>query len=250
MKKFYHSFLIAFSMYSKIPMPQCEWNEENMAYVMCFFPWIGVAIGGVTWLWGTFGTYLGLSSAFYTVILTLIPWFLTGGIHLDGLLDTADAMSSWQERERRLEILKDSHAGAFAIIVCCGYFLAAFGIWTEAGAEDIGVLAVGFILSRALNGFGICTFPCAKNSGLAATFAQAADRKRCQIVLVIEILLCIAGMLLIDPLRGTTAAVAAVVVCLCCRRMAIKTFGGITGDIQGFFLQICELAMAYVVILQ
>lgn len=73
MKKFYHSFLIAFSMYSKIPMPQCEWNEENMAYAMCFFPWIGVAIGGVTWLWGTFGTYLGLSSAFYTVILTLIP---------------------------------------------------------------------------------------------------------------------------------------------------------------------------------
>ncbi len=73
MKKFYHSFLIAFSMYSKIPMPQCEWNEENMAYAMCFFPWIGVAIGGVTWLWGTFGTYLGISSAFYTVILTLIP---------------------------------------------------------------------------------------------------------------------------------------------------------------------------------
>ena len=67
---------------------------------------------------------------------------------------------------------------------------------------------------------------------------------------MIEILLCIAGMLLMDPLRGTTAAVAAVVVCLCCRRMAIKTFGGITGDIQGFFLQICELAMAYVVILQ
>ena len=175
---------------------------------------------------------------------------VTGGIHLDGLLDTADALSSWQTRERRLEILKDSHAGAFAIIVCCGYFLAAFGIWTEAEAADIGVLAVGFILSRALNGFGICTFPCAKNSGLAATFAQAADRKRCQIVLVIEILLCIAGMLLIDPLRGTKAAVVAVVVCLCCRRMAIKTFGGITGDIQGFFQQICELTMAYVVILQ
>ena len=55
----------------------------------------------------------------------LIPVLVTGGIHLDGLLDTADALSSWQTRERRLEILKDSHAGAFAIIVCCGYFLAA-----------------------------------------------------------------------------------------------------------------------------
>ena len=221
-----------------------------MRYMMCFFPFVGIVIGALMVGWSFLSGKLGAGDSLRSVIYVLIPVLVTGGIHLDGLLDTADALSSWQTRERRLEILKDSHAGAFAIIVCCGYFLAAFGIWTEAGAEDIGVLAVGFILSRALNGFGICTFPCAKNSGLAATFAQAADRKRCQIVLVIEILLCIAGMLLIDPLRGTTAAVAAVVVCLCCRRMAIKTFGGITGDIQGFFLQICELAMAYVVILQ
>ncbi len=65
MKKFYHSFLIAFSMYSKIPMPQCEWNEENMAYAMCFFPWIGVAIGGVTWLWGRSERILAFLSLLY-----------------------------------------------------------------------------------------------------------------------------------------------------------------------------------------
>ena len=248
--KVLESIVVAFSMYSKIPMPHIEWNKENMKNVLCFFPWVGAVAGGLVWLWFRVSDQLGFGVMLRASVAVLIPVLVTGGIHLDGLLDTADALSSWQTRERRLEILKDSHAGAFAIIVCCGYFLAAFGIWTEAGAEDIGILAVGFILSRALNGCGICTFPCAKNSGLAATFAQAADRKRCQIVLVIEILLCIAGMLLIDPLRGTTAAVAAVVVCLCCRRMAIKTFGGITGDIQGFFLQICELAMAYVVILQ
>ena len=228
--KVLESIVVAFSMYSKIPMPHIEWNKENMKNVLCFFPWVGAVAGVLVWLWFRVSDQLGFGVMLRASVAVLIPVLVTGGIHLDGL--------------------KDSHAGAFAIIVCCGYFLAAFGIWTEAGAEDIGVLAVGFILSRALNGFGICTFPCAKNSGLAATFAQAADRKRCQIVLVIEILLCIAGMLLIDPLRGTTAAVAAVVVCLCCRRMAIKTFGGITGDIQGFFLQICELAMAYVVILQ
>ena len=237
---------VAFAMFSAVPVPQFAWNEKNMRYALCAFPLVGLLCGA---LWCVCGV-LPLPAPARAAGFCLVPVWVTGGIHLDGLLDTADALSSWQTRERRLEILKDSHAGAFALIVCCGYFLAAFGIWTEAGAEDIGVLAVGFILSRALNGFGICTFPCAKNSGLAATFAQAADRKRCQIVLVIEILLCIAGMLLIDPLRGTTAAVAAVVVCLCCRRMAIKTFGGITGDIQGFFLQICELAMAYVVILQ
>ena len=178
MKKFYHSFLIAFSMYSKIPMPQCEWNEENMAYAMCFFPWIGVAIGGVTWLWGTFGTYLGLSSAFYTVILTLIPWFLTGGIHLDGLLDTADAMSSWQERERRLEILKDSNSGAFAVITCAVYFMFYYGVYSQISARALAMIPFTFCLSRTLSGLAIVTFPKAKKTGSVSAMARGAKDRQ------------------------------------------------------------------------
>ncbi len=244
------NIIVAFSMYSKIPMPQITWTKENMKNTLCFFPWIGAVIGGLVWLWFQVSGLLGIGVILKAAVAVLIPLLVTGGIHLDGLLDTADALSSWQTMERRLEILKDSHAGAFAIIVCCGYFLALFGIWTEAGPEDLGVLAIGFILSRGLSGFGVCAFPCAKNSGLAATFAQAADRKRCKIVLNIEIVLCMAAMICLDPARGIAASVAALVVCLCCRRMAMKKFGGITGDIQGFFLQICELVMAYAVILQ
>ena len=178
MKKFYHSFLIAFSMYSKIPMPQCEWNEENMAYAMCFFPWIGVAIGGVTWLWGMFGTYLGLSSAFYTVILTLIPWFLTGGIHLDGLLDTADAMSSWQERERRLEILKDSNSGAFAVITCVVYFMFYYGVYSQISARALAMIPFTFCLSRTLSGLAIVTFPKAKKTGSVSAMARGAKDRQ------------------------------------------------------------------------
>ena len=47
MKKLWNSFKIAFAMYSKIPMPQSEWTEENMAYAMCFFPVVGVIIGAL-----------------------------------------------------------------------------------------------------------------------------------------------------------------------------------------------------------
>ena len=39
------SFKIAFSMYSKIPMPKTDWNKKNMKYAMCFFPMVGAAIG-------------------------------------------------------------------------------------------------------------------------------------------------------------------------------------------------------------
>ena len=48
--KFLEPMIIAFSMYSKIPMPRIEWNKENMKYTMCFFPLIGVVTGAIIYL--------------------------------------------------------------------------------------------------------------------------------------------------------------------------------------------------------
>ena len=242
------SLIVAFSMYSKIPVPQIEWKKDNMRFALCYFPLVGAVTGLIVWLWSLISGYLGVGTVLSTAVFVLIPVAVSGGIHLDGLLDTADALSSWQTRERRLEILKDSHAGAFAIIVCCSYFLAAFAVWSEADAGSVQILTLGFVLSRALSGFGICTFPCAKNTGLAATFANAADRKKARVCLLLEAAACMAAMIWLDWRRGIAAAAAAVIVCALCRRMALKKFGGITGDIQGFFLQVCELAMAAVLV--
>lgn len=64
MEKLWNSFKIAFSMYSKIPMPASDWKKENMRYIMCFFPLIGVIIGGVVWLWGFMEDILQKAEAF------------------------------------------------------------------------------------------------------------------------------------------------------------------------------------------
>ena len=114
----WNAMIISFAMYSKIPMPKVDWTEENMKYSMCFFPAVGMVIGALAVLWGRFSLINGMSRPFNTAVILLIPVIVSGGIHLDGLLDTADAMSSWQTRERRLEILKDSNSGAFAVITC------------------------------------------------------------------------------------------------------------------------------------
>ena len=98
------SMIIAFSMYSKIPMPRVEWNKRNMKYALCFFPFIGVIIGLVMsgGLWFLREYQFG---AFFTAcIATVIPVLITGGIHLDGYLDTIDALNSYGDREKRLEI--------------------------------------------------------------------------------------------------------------------------------------------------
>lgn len=52
------------------------------------------------------GLRFGYQPGFVTAVLVLVPVFVTGGIHVDGLLDTSDALSSWQERSRRLRFLR------------------------------------------------------------------------------------------------------------------------------------------------
>lgn len=243
--KLIENMIVAFSMYSRIPMPRLEWNRDNMRYTLCFFPLVGIVCGICVFLWGALSVFLPVGNILRTAVFLLIPLLITGGIHLDGLLDTADALSSWQTKEKRLEILKDSHAGAFAVIVCAGYFTAAFGIWSEIGVQDLGILGAGFILSRALSGFGITAFRCAKSSGLVASFADSADRYRCRAVLLVEAFAATAVMILIHPGAGVLTAAGAWITFWICRCLSYSRFGGITGDTQGFFLQVCELVMAF-----
>lgn len=249
MKSIINSFIIAISMYSKIPMPRTEWNRENMKYVMCFFPLAGVAVGAAVYLWWMLSGRIPMSGVFNTAVMIMIPIAVTGGIHMDGLLDTADALSSCQPPERKLEILKDSNAGAFAVIVCAGYLLLDYGVWYDLTAAAVPVVAAGFVLSRALSGLAIVTFPLAKNSGLAAMFSNEAKKKTTGIVMVVYIAASGAFMIAADWQMGLAGLAAAAAVFAYYRHMAVREFGGITGDLAGFFLQICELAMAAAVII-
>lgn len=74
MKSLWNSFKAAFAMFSKIPMPMVDWKKENIKYMMCFFPFVGTAIGILTWLaGGVLGVHVALEPFFLAVILTVIP---------------------------------------------------------------------------------------------------------------------------------------------------------------------------------
>lgn len=244
MKRLWNSFKIAFAMYSKIPMPKADWEKENMRYMMCFFPLIGIVIGAVMAGWGWLAARLQAGDILRSAVYVLIPVAVTGGIHLDGLLDTADALSSYQPRERKLEILKDSNAGAFAVIAACCYFLAAFGVWSELNQQQTLVLAGGFVLSRAMSGLGVASFPCAKKTGTLAMFSDAVQERVVMLCLYVLLFLSAGWMCVLEPKLGTAAVVSGWLVFFGYYRMSMKEFGGITGDLAGFFVQMCELAMA------
>lgn len=119
--KLLKAMVIAFSIYSKIPVPQFEWKEEDMEYMMCFFPWIGGVIGLFFYGWTVLCEKLVIGNVCYALIAAAIPLMISGGFHVDGYMDTMDAFHSYQSREKKLEILKDSHIGAFAAI--CWLFI-------------------------------------------------------------------------------------------------------------------------------
>ena len=96
---------VAFAMFSAVPVPQFAWNEKNMRYALCAFPLVGLLCGA---LWCVCGV-LPLPAPARAAGFCLVPVWVTGGIHLDGYADTCDALSSYGDREKKLEILKDPH---------------------------------------------------------------------------------------------------------------------------------------------
>ena len=157
--------------------------------------------------------------------------------------------SSYGEKEKKLEILKDPHTGAFAIISLCCYFLLCAGVWSEMKTERLAAAALVFVFSRSLSGISVVTFPAAKNSGLLRTFQDGAQKRNVRIVLIFWMAAAGAGMVFLAGACGGAAVVGGLAVFLYYYEFSRKQFGGITGDLAGYFLQICELAMLTVLAL-
>ena len=243
--KLVRSCVLAFAMYSHLPMPKMEWTDDNLSYAFSFFPAVGAAVGLILFGWMALAYALGFGVFLTAAGCLLIPFLVTGGIHLDGFCDTSDALGSHQSRERKLEILKDSHIGAFALIACVLYLIAFFAVWCEAVPAESWRMAAALALipvySRSWSGMGVVTIPNARGSGLLATFTNAAAERQVRASLGVWIVVTAAAFIALVPLAGSCMAAAGAALFFYYRWKAKKEFGGITGDLAGWFLQLCEL---------
>ena len=238
------SLCSAFLMYSRIPVPEVGWNEENRRYALCFFPLIGIIIGAGVLFWRWLCFRLNIGQMLFAVVSVWIPVLITGGIHLDGFCDVTDAKSSYASRERKLEIMSDSHVGAFAVMYLGIYLLLQTGFYTEINSvQTAGLIGCGFVLSRALSGLSAVLFKSAKKQGTLQSFVLPAHRNLTMITLVMIIILSCTGMILFSCVQGICCIIISLLIFLYYRKFAYKTFGGITGDTAGWFLQICELGI-------
>lgn len=238
------SFLIAVSIYSRIPVPGLEWKEDDMRYVFCFFPWIGALIGGCIFFWSYICGRYHIGVLGRTAVGMAIPIFITGGFHVDGFMDTMDAIHSYSPKERKLEILKDAHIGAFAVIMLAAYGLVVLGAFSEIESDVLlKIVCCGFFLSRCLCGISAVSFPLAKKDGMLYTFADSSHKKVVKGSLSLQGAVCIGLMCFLSFPAGPAVAAAAVFMLVYYFYRSRKVFGGVTGDTAGFFVLLCEGCM-------
>lgn len=243
------SLLSAFLMYSHIPVPAVEWKEENRRYALGFFPLVGAVTGGLLMLWRYVCNVLDTGQFIFAAGAVLIPVLVTGGIHLDGFCDVCDARASYADRKKRLEIMSDPHIGSFAVIKLCLYLIVQTALFSQAKSwRTVAVISCGYVLSRALSGLTAVTFRSAKSSGTLQSFVRPAHKRLTAAMVLFWGIVSIVISVVLQPVCGASAAAAAAVVLIWHRYSSYRDFGGITGDLCGWFLQMCEIMILAAVI--
>jgi adenosylcobinamide-GDP ribazoletransferase len=226
-------------------MPQIEWKPENRRYALCFFPLVGAVIGVLFMLLEQFCKWLGTRNFLFGAGAVFLTVLITGGIHLDGFCDTCDARASWGDKERKLKILSDSHIGAFAAIKLGVYLVLYTALLSELYETSASaVVACGYVLSRSLSGLAAVTFKAAKKEGTLFGFTSNTHKNAALFVLSFTAVVSCCAMVAVNTTAGVSAAAAALVTMMYYHHMANKEFGGVTGDLAGWFLQVCELVVA------
>lgn len=240
MKNAAFGLILALQFLTRIPVPvACPWTPDTRRWAVRAYPLVGMLLGGVLAL----ASYL-MSQVFpatpapLAALVLLSFWVgLSGGLHLDGLMDMADALGSNQPLERRFAIMQDSQVGSFGMLAL--FFLLAWKgvlLWALiAHGAPAGWLIAVPALGRWLGAASLALVPSAKPSGLAHAWQQSLTPRDAALALAAPLLPAIFW-------PGVWLAFAATgLFFLAARYMVRRWFGGITGDLAGALIEGGEL---------
>lgn len=266
MKTYIKSFIMALSMFTIIPMPFIEWDEKSSKNMMKLYPMVGAVIGIIYAAFYSLMTLLKCPIALESAVLLIIPFILSGMIHLDGYCDVCDAILSRRNKEEKLRILKDSRIGAFAVAALFMLFFMQYGALSSVLQKQTFIsveshnlvqyftinctalfktnsIIYMFILipivSRSLAGYFLLSRVTIKESTLGAYFKKGTNKSD-RLIMALIVLLCILLTVLYERLLYVTVIAVMIICAYICTNKCIKEFGGVSGDVAGFILVVCE----------
>jgi len=234
--------ITAFRTLTIIPIPGKD--TENFSRSLFFFPLAGALLGFVVLLVCYGAAAIGFKHPFVLALISMavVTW-LTGGLHIDGLGDVADAFGGGKNKEHILQLLKDPAMGSFGVCAIVFDILIKAGGWQfffERG--NPGFIFWSFVLSRAMQGLVVAFLPSARSESIAAPFGQGGKFAKISVILAYLFIGLAAVWLLSFPFA---------LVCALCPLGTTLIFGfycwrklqGITGDCVGATSEIAEISV-------
>ncbi|SCX68565.1 adenosylcobinamide-GDP ribazoletransferase [Variovorax sp. EL159] len=250
-------FLLALQFFTRVPVTGAlaTWvgfSPQMLRASAAHLPGIGWLVGGVAAAvfvgvgMGLAGTAGALVAAVLSTVATVM---LTGAFHEDGLADVADGLGGSANRDRALEIMKDSRIGAFgtvALVLALGLKFALLATLAGRGLTAVAVAIVGaHVLSRLAPLFLIRWLPYVGDSGAskAKPLADAISRGALAMAVVWSIPAVALLLYAHDPVHVAAALVVAALAAGWMARLFMRRLQGFTGDGLGATQQVCELAI-------
>ena len=231
-------FWIALQFLSSLPirlpgMPQ----PQELGRSLLFYPLVGLLFGGL--LWGLSALLAGAPLMLHAALLLTVWVLLSGGLHLDGLADSADAwLGGFGDRERTLIIMKDPRSGPIAVVTLVLVLLLKFcALLALIEQQNSAVLLVAPLIGRSALLAVFLTTPYVRAGGLGQALADHLPRRAGWWVLGLSALGCV----VLAGYAGLWALVLAIVGFIWLRRVVMRRLGGTTGDTAGALLELLEV---------
>jgi len=238
------SFLLMLSFFTRLPVPYVEYEEERYIKGIKTIPFVGVVLGLILYLVSFVGKWLHPQVTAVVLLMTYI--FMTGGLHLDGLADTCDGVFSGRDRERMLEIMKDSRIGSFGVLAMLFFFTFYAVMYQFLPREALLILPVvgksAPLISASLADY-------ARPSGMGQMLVDNIKAKEVVIAVALPLLM---AMVVPAPQQGPH--VALMIGCALGELSVVlltawlkKKLGGITGDTHGMVCEVSQMVFAFAV---
>lgn len=237
--KILESIVVAFQFLTRLYLPiNVEWDTANLRRSLTWFGLVGAFIGVILAGAMTLFNRFDLIPAVAAIIILIIWIFITGGMHIDGISDMADGFFSMRDKEKTLEIMKDSHVGAFGVITIVFLLLIKFEMLKEfiIIEKNVWLLILPPTIARIAAGLVLSFYETTKKSGLGYTFHSSDPRIFWAIGFIVT--------LIISSILNIKSLIFIGIAILASNLMALwakKKIGGLNGDIYGAIVETVEV---------
>jgi len=226
--------------------PKLSFNKNKLPQAIAYFPLVGLLLGLILAAANQFFLLMRINEFVISVILVILLVIFTGGLHLDGLADTFDALASGKERQKMLEIMKDPHIGTMGILSLICVILLKISFLHSLNAQTLNTsLILMCLLSRYSLVLAIFSFRYAREEGKAKIFVNNKQQKT--LLWATAITLFCASILW--GLKGLVLLVAVGIFAFLTGKLLTKKFGGITGDTLGAINELAEVFVLFNIII-